>query len=312
MVQEKDLYKELGVKKSASKEEIRAAYRKLAKDNHPDLHPGDTKAEDKFKSVSAAYGILGDEDKRKRYDAGEIDASGAEVHPGGFYRQQADTDAGRQYYTSAGYEDFADIGDVFADLFGQRAGRGGQGGRGFSARGGDIRAALDVPFLDAVRGGKTRVTLPNGQTVDVTIPAGTEDGGVLRLKGKGQPGIGSGGAGDLLITVSVKPDKTFSRRGKDILSTVPISLPEAVLGGSIDVETITGPVKVKVPKGSSGGKTLRLKGKGVKTKGAAGDHLVTVQVHMPAEIDDDLAQFIEKWSTSHAYNPRRTTAEAAR
>jgi DnaJ-class molecular chaperone len=311
MAQESNLYKVLGVAQTASKDEIRAAYRKLAKDNHPDLHPGDAKAEEKFKSVSGAYGILGDDEKRKRYDAGEIDGSGAEVQQGGFYRQHADADSGRQYYSSAGFEDFADIGDVFSDIFGQRAGQGSHGRTGgFSMKGADVRVSLTIGFLDAVRGSKTRVTLPNGQTLNITIPAGTNDGGVLRLKGKGQPGIGLGGPGDLLIAIEVKPHATFSRRGNHILSTVPISLSEAVLGGSIDVQTVSGSVKVKIPKGSSSGKTLRLKGKGVKTKSGNGDHLLTIQVQLPPKIDDDLARFIEKWSESHPHSPRRATTEA--
>lgn len=314
MATNKDLYAVLGVSKTASQDEIRKAYRKLAKENHPDLHPGDAKAEDTFKAVSSAYSILNDEDKRRRYDAGEIDASGAETGPAGAYRRHADATGGTYYQSSAGYEDFADISDVFADLFGHGRGQGRAhtGGSGsFSMRGRDVRAAITVPFLDAVKGGKTRVALPSGEKLDISIPAGTEDGRILRLKGKGQPGLGSGEQGDLLIDISVTPHPVFSRRGSDILSSVPISLPEAVLGGPIEVETISGSVKMTVPKGCSSGKTLRLKGKGVAAGKSTGDHLVTLVIHMPAVIDDELSRFMGEWKKTHGYNPREPRKETA-
>lgn len=302
MAKTDDLYAILGVPKTAKADEIRSAYRKLAKQSHPDLHPGDSAAEDTFKSISAAYDILGDEDKRARYDRGEIDATGAETHPGGFYKQHADAGGPRQYTSSAGYEDFADLNDVFSDLFSR--GGGPQQGRNFSMRGGDVQYALSVDFVDAAKGAKKRITLPTGQSLDVSIPEGMADGQTLRLKGKGQPGLGNGPTGDALVTISVKPHRVFKRQDANILIDLPISLPEATLGGRVEVPTLSGAVTMTVPKGANSGTVLRLKGKGLKAKGKTGDQLVTLKVVMPEKVDEDLSTFMAEWQTTHAYDPR--------
>ena len=307
-----DLYSVLGVAKTASAADITKAYRKLAKKLHPDLNPGDETAEEKFKTIAAAYGIVGDEEKRGRYDRGEIDASGQERPQQRYYREYAGGEEGARYRSTAGYEDIGAFSDLFGDLFGERGGaRAGGGGRRFSVRGQDAQYRLEVDFLDAVNGTKTRITLPDGGPLDVTIPHGVTDGQVLRLKGKGNPGMGEGGPGDALIGIAVRPHPVFTREGEDILIEVPITLDEAVLGGKIEVPTIAGRVFATVPPGSNTGQTLRLKGRGIKAKSGAGDQLVKLSVVMPERIDDDLKAFAEKWRESHGYDPRRKLKEQA-
>jgi DnaJ-class molecular chaperone len=303
-----DLYSVLGVAKAAKAEDIAKAYRKLAKKYHPDLNPGDKSAEERFKKITAAYDVIGDEEKRGRYDRGEIDASGQETPQHRYYREYAGGAEGARYRSSAGYEDIGAFSDLFGDLFGER---GGAGGRRFSMRGPDAQYHLEVEFLDAVNGTKTRITLPDGGTLDVTIPPGVSDGQVLRLKGKGGQGLGEGEAGDALIEISVKPHPVFKREGDDIAVEVPISFDEAVLGGKVEVPTIGGRVSVTVPAGANTGQTLRLKGRGVKTKGGAGDQLVKLSVVLPERIDDDLKSFAEKWQVAHSYDPRRKLKEQA-
>lgn len=300
-----DPYKVLGVAKDASQEEIAKAYRKLAKELHPDLRPGDKDAEVRFKEVSSAYNLLKDPDQRARYDRGEIDASGAERPEFGFYRQYADTDQGGRYTSAAGFGDFEDLSDLFSDLFagqgaGPRAGR-----QGFRAKGPDMRYHLEVDFLDAANGARQRITLPGGDALDLSIPAGTSSGTTLRLKGKGGPGHGGGPAGDALVEISVKPHPVFRREGKDIVMDLPIRLDEAVLGGKVEVPTISGRVSMSVPKGANTGDVLRLKGKGIRTpKGAAGDQRVVLQVILPDKIDPDLEAFMTRWPARHDYDPR--------
>ena len=307
-----DLYSVLGVAKTASAADITKAYRKLAKKLHPDLNPGDKAAEEKFKTIAAAYGIVGDEEKRGRYDRGEIDASGQERPQQRYYREYAGGEEGARYRSTAGYEDIGAFSDLFGDLFGERGGaRASGGGRRFSVRGQDAQYRLEVDFLDAVNGTKTRITLPDGGPLDVTIPHGVTDGQVLRLKGKGNPGMGEGGPGDALIGIAVRPHPVFTREGEDILIEVPITLDEAVLGGKIEVPTIAGRVFATVPPGSNTGQTLRLKGRGIKAKSGAGDQLVKLSVVMPERIDDDLKAFAEKWRESHGYDPRRKLKEQA-
>ncbi len=303
-----DPYSVLGVAKTASAGDITKAYRKLAKKLHPDLNPGDKAAEEKFKQITAAYDIVGDEEKRGRFDRGEIDAGGQERPQQRYYREYAGGDEGARYRSTAGYEDIGGFSDLFGDLFGER---GGAGGRRFSVRGQDAQYRLDVGFLDAVNGTKTRITLPDGGTLDVTIPPGVTDGQVLRLKGKGNPGMGEGGPGDALIEITVRPHPVFQREGDDIVVEVPITLDEAVLGGKVEVPTITGRVSVTVPAGANTGQTLRLKGRGVKRGAAVGDQLVKLSVVMPERIDDDLKAFAEKWRESHGYDPRRKLKEQA-
>ena len=308
-----DPYSVLGVAKTASAEDITKAYRKLAKKLHPDLNPGDKGAEEKFKKVTAAYDILGDAEKRGRYDRGEIDASGQETPQQRYYREYAGGQDGARYRSTAGFEDIGAFSDLFGDLFGERGGmRGaGRGGGRFSMRGADAQYRLEVDFLDAVNGTKTRITLPDGGTLDVTIPPGVSDGQVLRLRGKGNPGMGEGEPGDALIEVGVRPHPVFKREGDDIIVEVPIAFDEAVLGGKIEVPTIGGRVFATVPPGSNTGQTLRLKGRGIKTKSGAGDQLVKLSVVLPERIDDDLKGFAETWREAHRYDPRRKLKEQA-
>ena len=306
-----DLYSVLSVPKTASAEDITKAYRKLAKKLHPDLNPGDKAAEEKFKKVTAAYDILGDAEKRGRYDRGEIDASGQETPQQRYYREYAGGEDGARYRSTAGFEDIGAFSDLFGDLFGERGGmRGGRGAR-FSMRGSDAQYRLDVDFLDAVNGTKTRITLPDGGTLDVTIPPGVADGQVLRLRGKGNPSVGEGEPGDALIEIHVRPHPVFKREGNDIVLEVPITFDEAVLGGKIEVPTIGGRVFATVPPGSNTGQTLRLKGRGIKTKGSAGDQLVKLSIILPDRIDDDLKRFAETWREAHRYDPRRKLKEQA-
>ena len=308
-----DPYSVIGVAKTASAGDITKAYRKLAKKLHPDLNPGDKAAEEKFKKITAAYNIIGDEEKRGRYDRGEIDASGQDRPQQHYYREYAGGEDGARYRSAAGFEDIGAFSDLFGDLFGERGGmRGGGGaGRRFSMRGPDAQYRLDVDFLDAVNGTKTRITLPDGGTLDVTIPAGVTDGQMLRLKGKGNPGMGEGPPGDALIEIAVRPHPVFKREGDDILVEVPITLDEAVLGGKIEVPTIAGRVFATVPPGSNTGKTLRLKGRGIKSRSGAGDQLVKLSVVLPERIDEDLKSFAERWREAHRYDPRRKLKEQA-
>jgi len=308
-----DLYSVLGVPKTASAGDITKAYRKLAKKLHPDLNPGDKAAGEKFKKITAAYDILGDAEKRGRYDRAEIDASGQERPQQHYYREYAGGQDGARYRSTAGFEDIGAFSDLFGDLFGERGGtrEGGPGGARFSMRGPDAQYRLEVDLLNAVNGTKTRITLPDGGTLDVAIPAGVTDGQVLRLKGKGGPGVGEGEPGDALIEISVRPHPVFKREGDDIIVEVPITFDEAVLGGKVEVPTIGGRVFATVPPGSNTGQTLRLKGRGITTKSGTGDQLVKLSVVLPERIDDDLKGFAETWREAHRYDPRRKLKEQA-
>jgi len=307
-----DLYSVLGVARTAKAEDIVKAYRKLAKKLHPDLNPGDKAAEDKFKQVTAAYDILGDAEKRRRYDAGEIDASGQERPQQRYYREYAGGEDGARYRSTAGYEDLGGFSDLFGDLFGRAGATRGAGGQRYAMRGQDAQYRLEIDFLEAVNGAKKRITLPDGGTLDVTIPAGVEEGQVMRLKGKGMPGVGGAEPGDALVEILVKPHPVFKREGDDIVVEVPITFDEAVLGGKVEVPTITGKVFATVPPGTNTGKTLRLKGRGIKRKnGKLGDELVKLTVVMPDRIDEDLKAFAEEWRDKHRYDPRRKLREQA-
>ncbi len=298
-----DPYEALGLTKTATAAEIKKAYRKIARDSHPDLNPSDSKAEAKFKAASAAFDLLKDPEKRARFDRGEIDASGQERPDRRCYRDYAETSQ-NPYRGGAG--DFGDTSDIFSEFF-RRQNRSRSGGAGFRGRGSDRRYTLDVAFLDAVNGGKTRITLPEGATLEVSIPKGTADGQTIRLRGKGEPGPGGGPAGDALITISVTPHPMFRREGDDILMTLPISLDEAVLGGKVAAPTIDGSVQLTIPRGASSGQVLRLRGRGVQPPGdkPRGDQRVELRIVMPPEIDDDLARFLESWRETHGYDPRK-------
>lgn len=296
----RDPYEVLGVAKTATPEEIRKAYRGLAKKLHPDLNPGDKRAEERFKEVSAANDLLSDPDKRRRYDAGEIDAAGAEKAPpqGRYYREYAGG-AGHPYESQSGYADFAEGDDFIAELL--------RRSREQARRrpGADLHFVLSVPFLDAVNGATKTIALPHGGPLDVTIPAGVEDGQVLRLRGKGEPSPGEGPPGDALVQIVVEPHRYFTREGDDIHLELPISLKEAALGGEVRAPTPTGAVMLKVPPHSNAGDVLRLKGKGVKARRKAGDEIVRLKVVMPAEADKELDRFLKDWTPPAGYDPRK-------
>ena len=293
-------YEVLGVASTASAAELQSAYRKLAKKLHPDLNPGDKAAEEKFKEVAAAYDLLGDIDKRKRFDAGEFDASGAERPPRQhFYRDYAGGEAEHPYADTSGYADFMDGDDIFADLL-----RRSQTKRA-NRRGQDMHYRLAIDFAESIAGATKRITLPDGGTLDVKIPPGLVSGQTIRLKGKGAPGLGTGGRGDALIEVDVLPDPRFTREGDDITIELSISLSEAALGGRVHVPTATGAVTMAVPKGSNTGTTLRLKGKGAPKRGGGfGDQFVKLKVVLPNPPDPELEAFVSGWEKGKSFNPR--------
>lgn len=275
-----DLYSVLGVGKGASGDDIRTAFRKLAKKHHPDLNPGNKAAEERFKKVSAANEILSDPEQRKKYDAGEIDETGAQKAPPPGYRQYADAAQGARYgYQGGGADGFAgeNFEDLFGTIFGERGARDAA-----PRRGADAQYTLRAAFLDAVNGATKRLTLPDGQTLDVKIPQGTADGDVLRLRGRGAAGRNGGPAGDALIEIDIAPHAFFRRDGQDVSLTLPVSFREAVLGAKISVPTPGGAVAMTIKPGSDTGTKLRLKGRGVPAHGnvAAGDLYVTLEVHL--------------------------------
>jgi DnaJ-class molecular chaperone len=296
----KDPYEALGVERSASLDDIRKSYRRLAKKLHPDLNPGNKKAEEQFKEVAAAYDLLSDADKRARFDRGEIDASGAERPRQRYYKDFAADAAGHPYADASGFEDFAQTDDFLSELLRRR-----EHARA-NMPGPDLQYGLAVDFLDAVNGGTIRLNLPDGGTLEVKIPAGIEDGQVLRLRGKGGAGLGQGKPGDALVEVSITPHRFFTRHGDDIHVELPITLSEAVLGGQVPVPTPTGTVMMRVPKHSNTGTVLRLKGKGVGRRGGGhGDELVALKVMLPDKPDAELESFVSGWVGGKSYDPRR-------
>jgi DnaJ-class molecular chaperone len=313
-----DPYKALGLTPSATAEDIKKAYRKLVRTSHPDLHPDDPAAEARFKAISAAHDLLKDPETRAKFDAGEIDASGQQKPERRYYRDFADAPGGNAYQQQRGFESGVDPEDFFAEILRRRGRTGGRqpgfgdpfGDSNFSAPGQDLRYSLEVPFLDAARGARTRITLPDGSGLEVTIPPGLSDGQTLRLRGKGGPGFGGGPVGDALITVAVRGHPVFRRDGNDIHIDLPITIDEAVLGSKIAVPTIAGNVNVTIPKGSNTGRSLRLRGRGVKpTKGEPGDQIVALRVEMPSVIDPALAAFMEEWRKTNTYDPRQDLFE---
>ena len=315
-----DLYTQLGVSRGASEGDIKKAYRKLAKELHPDRNKDNPAAADRFARVTQAYDLLTDKDKRARYDRGEIDESGnprmpfgfggggpggagAGAGPGGFRR----TVNGSEFEFG---QEGADLSDLFEGLFGGAGRRGGGGFGGFGRRtappppqkGADVAYRLEVPFEDAAALKDQRVTIAGGKTIAIKLPKGVEDGTRIRLAGQGQSG--PAGKGDAIVTIAIAPHRFFHREGDNIRLDLPVSLDEAVLGAKVKVPTVDGPVMLSVPKGATSGKTLRLKGRGFTGRsGARGDQLVTLMVDVPAD-DAELARFVESWSGRGRGNPR--------
>jgi DnaJ-class molecular chaperone len=299
-----DPYTVLGVPRTATDDEIRRAYRRLAKELHPDLNPSNrAAAEERFKKISAAYDVIGDAEKRRQYDRGEIDAGGEPRR--GFRRPPG----GGPFEGRAGGarpdDDFS-FGDIFSDLFGSMRGRG-EPGSPFGMRGRDVRYSLEVDFLEAAQGAKKRVTLPDSGALDITVPQGVVDGQVLRLKGRGAPGRRGVEPGDALVEIKVRPHVYFKRLDDDIALDLPITIDEAVLGAKVEVPTIAGRVQLSLPKATSSGRIFRLKGRGVHntTTGHTGDQLVTVRIVLPDAIDDELSYFLSEWRQKHKYDPGR-------
>lgn len=318
-----DPYTTLGVSRTADEAAIKSAYRKLAKELHPDRNKDNPRAAERFSKVTQAYDILSDKAKRGKFDRGEIDAEGNPAHPfgggggfgGGFGGHpgarpngpgQNGGRAGRGY-DGFGSGDEMDLGDIFEGLFGRGGPSGGRSGGGFGReappppKGANIAYKLSVPFAKAATLEKQRITLADGKTIDLSLPAGLEDGTQMRLKGKGQQG--PGGPGDGIVTITVQSHPLFTRDGDDVRLDLPITLDEAVRGGKVKVPTVDGPVMLKISPGSSSGKVLRLKGKGFTRKtGGRGDQLVALEIHLPEDLTA-LEKQLEGWSDSK--NPRK-------
>jgi len=313
-----DLYQRLGLKRDASEAEIKKAYRSLAKQLHPDRNKDNPKAAERFAEVTRAYDLLSDKDKRAQYDRGEIDEEGNPKMPfgGGYggFNARPGGGPGAGGGQAGGFEGFqgsfgeADLSDIFEGLFGSAGARGGRTGGfgGFRQRaqppqkGADIAYRRTVSFIDAATLAPQRITLADGKTIDLKLPKGVEDGTKIRLSGKGQEGPGR--AGDAIVTISIAPHPFYTREGDNIRLNLPITLKEAVLGAKVKVPTPEGTVMLTVPKGSSSGKILRLKGRGFTGKsGSRGDLLVSLEIEVPAA-DPELEAFAEKWSGGG--NPR--------
>ncbi len=303
----KDLYETLGVTRSATDKEIKDAFKKLARKFHPDLHPGDKAAEERFKEISVAHDLLGDKEKRRRFDAGEIDASGAERPQERFYRDFADGPAYASHAARDGFASNEELEAFLARAFAGAAGAGRRSERAFRARGQDVSYALPIEFLDAALGAARTITLSDGKTLKVTIPEGAEDRQMLRLKAQGMPGFDGGPPGDAYVELHVEPHRYFRRKDDNVHLEIPVTLKEAALGGRIEVPTISGPVTVKVPKGSNAGTTLRLRDKGIRNRrtGQRGHQVITLRVVLPAAEEPELVAFLETWHPKSPEDPRK-------
>ncbi|QXX73459.1 DnaJ C-terminal domain-containing protein [Methylovirgula sp. HY1] len=317
----RDPYIVLGVTKAADSAEIKKAFRKLAKKYHPD-QSSEPKAKEKFAEVSAAYEILGDEKKRGAFDRGEIDAEGKPRFQGfeGFGAggpQGGAWNSARRGQPGGGFEHFEyapggpaqgpgfDASDLFSELFSAQRRRSAQGRQ--APRGEDVAAQVVVTLAEAAHGAKTRVSLPTGRTLEVSVPAGIEDGKQIRLKGQGHPSPFGGEQGDAMVTVKIAKHAYLRPDGHDLRLDLPLTLYEAVLGAKVNVPTLDGTVELNVPAGSNGGRTLRLRGKGLPNQpgGTAGDLLVTLRIMLPEEPDADLISLMRQWQTQKPYDPRR-------
>ena len=324
---DKDFYATLGVSKDASDADVKKAYRKLARTHHPDQNPGDEAAERKFKEISEAYAVLSDPQERQEYDAVRAMGGGARFTApggaggGGFEDVFGGMFGGGTRSAQGG----PDLSDLFGGMFGGAAGQPGGfgqpgfGGGGFGepgygrprpSKGADRTATTTISFRGAVQGTTVSLRAADGETVDVKVPRGIRDGQKVRARGKGSPG--AAGRGDLIVTVNVREHGFFHRDGDDLRITVPVSFAEAALGAVIEVPTLDGPVKMKVPAGSQSGRVLRLKGRGVQTSKATGDLLVELQVAVPAELDDDARAAVEALAAATAgHDPRQELARRA-
>ena len=320
-----DPYQILGVSRAASADDIRKAFRKLAKANHPDVNPGNAAAEERFKRVSAAFDILGDPEKKTKFDRGEIDADGRESMRGfgggspfgGGGSPFGARNAGRRAGPGGGPGGGAgagfgggDFDDILAEMFGNRAGAGAGPQGGFGARGpvkgDDLRLRLEIDLEEAIKGGPKRISLPSGATLDLTIPAAARDGQTLRLRGKGEAGRQGGPTGDALIELAIRPHPLYRRDGADLSMDLPISVPDAILGARVDAPTPDGPVSLTVPPRANSGQTLRLKGRGATdAQGRRGDLLARLVVMLPDMPDDALEAFAREWRDKRPYQPRR-------
>ncbi|MFN7226980.1 MAG: DnaJ C-terminal domain-containing protein [Holosporales bacterium] len=303
-----ELYRLLGVAKTASVEEIKKSYRRLAKQHHPDIHPGDAKNERHFKDISAAYAILGDADKRRQYDQGSIDAQG---NPTGFGGSGFRGQGGHARQQRPSDDDIFDS-DLFNDIFrtiNPKGGRPGAGSGAGSAKSSDtsldIQQSLTISFLEAALGTKKRVQIAPDRVVEVTVPPGVEEAQVLRLKGQGRLSGGFGAPGDALVRVMIQPHVALAREGLNIISTIPVTLLEALDGASIPVQTIHAKVALKIPPQSNADTMLRLRGQGVHAAEAKGDHLVRLKIVLPEAIDKDLAEAIRKAALRNPYTVRK-------
>ncbi|MDB5496387.1 MAG: dnaJ-class molecular chaperone [Phenylobacterium sp.] len=308
-----DPYQVLGVPRTASADDIRKAFRKLAKASHPDTNPNNKEAEERFKRVSGAFDILGDAAKKKKFDAGEIDADGRETMrgfgggqgpwgpaPGGGFR-------GGGTHRAESFEG-VDLGDILGEMFGGarggRAGGAGGGFGGFSQRGSDVRAGLEIDLEEAIRGGKKRIAFSDGRTIDVTIPKGAQEGQTLRLKGQGSPG--RSGPGDAFIELTIAPHPIFRREGEVLVMDVPVTVYDAVLGGKAEAPTPDGPVTLTIPKGANTGTRLRLKGRGLADpQGRRGDLFARLVVALPDKPDAELEKLADTWKRERPYTAKR-------
>ena len=330
----RDPYEVLGVRRGASAADIKSAFRRLAKKLHPDANKQDPKAAARFSELNAAYEILGEDDKRKAFDRGEIDAEGKPrfqgfegfgTRPGGRGRGRGAGAEGFESFTfgpdgfqrqggsggRGGFRGFGGIEDILKDMFGSAAGGAKPGGeQAFEAddvrpgRSGDITVAVTLTLPEAAKGTSRRVRLPTGKDVEVKFPAGLAEGQQIRLKGQGLPAP-SGTAGDALITVSIAPHPVFTRDGADLRLDLPVTLYEAVLGAKVRVPTLDGAVELAIPPGTNGGRVFRLRGKGFPRKGGVGDLFATVRVVLPDKTDSELADLMKLWRDSKPYDPRR-------
>lgn len=312
----RDPYTVLGVARSATADDIKKAFRRLARTMHPDLHPSDAQAADRFKEINAAYGIIGDADKRAKFDRGEIDAAGNPRAPYGFGgggRRGGAGGGGSRAGGPFGFDfdsTFADD-ELFNDIFARASKAKADAKARTQPKGPDSHYRLKVPFREAALGATRRIRLTNGKTVDVRIPPRSEDGTTLRLKGQGLSGMAGGPAGDALVEVAIKDGDSYHRDGDDVTVEVPVTLKEAVLGGKITVPTLTGKVAVTVPEGSNSGTVLRLRGKGLpKTSGDGhGDYLVRLRVVLPDPRDAALKDFCDRWNPSGDQDVRKRLFE---